>query len=70
MDHIILGSCEFAEDTRQAVKIEMWYDRHLGLWTLYPVDENGYQLSYGATYANTTAEALEIKKQLTEEWGI
>lgn len=70
MDHIILGSYEFTEDTPQAAKIEMWYDRHLRLWTLYPVDENGYQLSYGATYSNTKTEALRVKKQLEEEWGI
>lgn len=53
----------------KAESIEMWWDRSLRLWTLYPVDADGNQIA-GATYANNKAEAIMAKKDLAAEYGI
>lgn len=58
---------ETAEGTAQA--IEMWWDKHRRHWELWPVDENGYQLAE-TTYAFNRAEALKVKKELAEEYGL
>ena len=66
---ILINGIEYEPTTEEskAVSIECWYDRHTRLWTLYPVDENGYQLD-GATYAYGKAEAMRVKKELEEEY--
>lgn len=53
----------------KADHIEMWYDRHQKLWTLYPVDAEGFQIA-GAEYGYGKKEALRIKKELEEEYGL
>lgn len=68
---IIVDGAEWNGETQigKATAVEMWWDRSLRLWTLYPVDENGYQLD-GATYANNKTEAMRAKKELAAEYGI
>lgn len=49
---------------RECTGIECWYNRHLRLWTLYPVDAEGNQLSeatfvYGKTDAKANKQAME-----------
>ena len=61
-------SCDIVDEAK-ADHIEMWYDRSLRLWTLYPVDAEGNQLSKGAEYAVRKAEALATKAYLEKEWG-
>ena len=51
---------------RECTSIECWYDPHLKLWTLYPVDAEGNQLD-GATYAHGRQDALKTKNQMTDE---
>lgn len=53
----------------KAVKIEAWYDRHIKLWTLYPIDEEGNQLA-GASYAGNRAEMEYMKRELEVEYRI
>ena len=57
------------ETDREVDHIEMWYDRHLRLWTLYPVDAEGNQMD-GAQYATIKSEAKELKRLLEEQYGI
>ena len=53
--------------TGKSVKIEMFYDPHLRLWTLYPVDENGYQTG-NAEYAYGKKDALFTKQCMEDEY--
>lgn len=53
----------------KAVEIRMWYDRRIRLWTLYPIDGEGNQIAE-ATYGANKAEALSIKRELENEYGI
>ena len=48
------------------VGVDMWYDRHLRMWTLYPVDAEGNQLRY-AYYACGKDRALMLKKDIEQE---
>ncbi len=45
------------------VSVRMWYDRHLRLWTLYPVDKDGNQTE-DAQYAPNRADAEKVKKHI------
>lgn len=58
-----------ASEDKKAVKIEMWYDRHRREWVLYPVDEEGNQLTE-ARYGFSKAEAKGIKADLEKEHNI
>ena len=49
------------EADNKAVAIEMWYDPHIRLWVLYPVDKEGNQLE-DATFVCGKKEALKVKK--------
>ena len=51
---------------RVCVTIDCWYDPHLKLWTLYPVDADGNQLD-GATYAHGKTDAMKTKMQMLDE---
>ena len=60
------GCClpEIAE--KECTAIECWYDRHIRLWTLYPVDAEGNQLdeakyAYGKMDAKITKEMMETE---------
>lgn len=68
---IIVDGIEYIPtvEEEKAVVIEMWYDRHRRNWVLYPVDEEGNQIAE-ATYGFGKAEALRIKKELEEEYGL
>ena len=48
---------------RECTGIECWYDPHIRLWTLYPVDAEGNQLSE-ATYAYGKADAKATKQAM------
>ena len=48
------------------VGVEMWYDRHVRSWCLYPVDALGTQLAQ-ARYAFRKDTALILKKDIEEE---
>ena len=60
---------EWEAEEQKADRIEMWYDRHQKLWTLYPVTAEGFQIA-GAEYGYGKKEALRIKKELEEEYGL
>lgn len=52
-------------EERECVRIECWYDPHIRLWTLYPVDAEGNQLDsatyvYGKADAKATKTAMEV----------
>ena len=49
------------------VAIDMWYDRHERLWTLYGVDSNGY-ITTNTEYARTRAEAKQVKSEMEAEF--
>ena len=51
---------------REAVAVEMWYDRHYRHWVLYPVSKEGYQLDE-ARYAFSKAEATETRRDMESE---
>ena len=51
---------------REAVAVDMWYDRHYRHWVLYPVSKEGYQLAE-ATYAFGKAEAKETRRDMERE---
>ena len=57
---------EMPEEDHTPVGVEMWYDRHLRLWCLYPVDALGTQLAQ-ARYATRKDWALIIKKDIEDE---
>lgn len=50
-------------EERECTAIECWYDPHLRLWTLYPVDAEGNQLC-GATYSYGKADAMATKQAM------
>ena len=68
MVRIILGE-GWEEVEHKAVAIEMWYDRHRRNWVLYPIDEEGNQMQE-AVYGFGKKEALRIKEDLEEEFGL
>lgn len=56
-------------DDRHTTKIDLWYDPHIRLWTLTPMDDENIQTApcdyaYGKTYA------LERKADMEREYGI
>lgn len=51
------------------VVVRMWYDRHLRLWTLYPVDKDGNQTE-PAQYAPNRADAEKIKMDMEAALGL
>ncbi len=57
--------CNLPEiEERECVRIECWYDPHIRLWTIYPVDAEGNQLdsvtyAYGKADAKATRIAME-----------
>lgn len=65
---IVLGE-GLEEVEHKAVAIEMWYDRSRRNWVLYPIDEEGNQMQE-AVYGFGKKEALRIKKDLEEEFGL
>lgn len=48
---------------RECTAIACWYDPHIRLWTLYPVDAEGNQLD-SATYAYGKADAKATKQAM------
>lgn len=56
-------------EEREVVRIEMWYDRSLRLWTLYPVDVEGNQIA-GADYAYGKPAAIKRRAELEAEWNL
>ena len=48
------------------VGVDCWYDRHLRMWTLYPVDAEGNQLRQ-ASYAPRKDLAMILKKDIEAE---
>ena len=55
------------EGTAETVKT--WYDRHLRHWAIWAEDAEGNQI--GETrYGFGKAEALRIKREIEEEYGI
>ena len=69
MIRISFNGMEREEIERKPVEIRMWYDRHIRMWTLYPVDAEGNQTD-SADYAGHRAEALKIKAFLEKTLGI
>lgn len=69
MGKFIIIGYEAEETEAQAVAVEMWYDRHIRLWTIYPVDAEGNQLD-GARYGYGKKEAERIRREIEEELGI
>lgn len=56
--------CSLPEITeKECTAIECWYDRHIRLWTLYPVDAEGNQLD-SATYAYGKVDAMVTKEAM------
>ncbi len=51
------------------VAVRMWYDRHLRLWTLYPVDKDGNQ-TQDAQYAPNREDAEKIKMDMEAALGL
>ena len=47
----------------KAVKVNMWYDRHLRLWEVWTVDSEGNQWEE-SRYSYSKAGAVGIKKEL------
>ncbi len=68
---ILVDGNEWVPDYKEsnAVAIEMWYDRHRRNWVIYPVDKDGNQIKE-AIYGFGKAEALKLKKELEDEYGI
>ena len=50
-------------------KIDMWYDRSRKNWVIYPVDDEGNQLTE-AVYGFSRSEAKKIKKDLELEYHL
>ena len=57
------------EEEKEAVAVDMWYDRSRREWVLYPIDKEGNQLAE-AKYGFGKKEAMLIKKDLEEEYNI
>lgn len=53
-------------DDRHTTKIDMWYDRHLRLWTLEPMDDEDIQTA-PCEYAVNKKEALMRKAEMSAE---
>lgn len=50
----------------KAVSVEMWYNRHLKLWEVYPVDAEGNQLD-GSRYAYGKDNAEKVKAEVERD---
>ena len=45
------------------MRTEMWYDRHIRMWTITGRDDKGNQVG-DAQYAGSKREALDIRSEL------
>lgn len=48
---------------RTTTKIDMWYDPHIRLWTLTPMDDENYQTG-DCQYAYGKKDAMRMKKEM------
>ena len=58
-----------AREDLNITKIDMWYDRSRKNWVIYPVDDEGNQLTE-EVYGFSRKEAKEIKQDLELEYHL
>lgn len=53
-------------ESRHTTHIDVWYDRHIRLWTLQPMDDEKIQTA-PVEYAANKKEAMELKAEMERD---